>query len=141
MAHPVHRSEKKREREKEQKVWACSKRSSFSQSACVIIILNVIVNVCRVVRMMPQLEPSLTIVILTPPEVLFILLELSITLPQRTFIIVQVSLMTIVIYDHHILIVQVDQWSLVVQDIFSAYTAAAKSWHLKKLFLRRFVIS
>ncbi len=42
--------------------------------------------------------------------------------------------MKIVIYDHHIFIVQVDQWSLVVQDIFSAYTAAAKSWCLLKLF-------
>ncbi len=68
--------EKEREREKEQKVRACSKHSSFSQSACVIIILNVIVNVCRVVRMMPQLEASLRVVILTAPEVLFIILEL-----------------------------------------------------------------
>jgi hypothetical protein len=65
--------ERERERKSRECGHALSVPHSVSQSACVII---VIVNVCRVVRMMPQLEVSLTIVILTAPEVPFLLLEL-----------------------------------------------------------------
>jgi hypothetical protein len=85
--------------------------------------------------MMPQLEASLRVVILTAPSSGgAIYAPRVVNHAPREHFIVQVSLMTIVIYDHHIFIVQVDQWSLVVQDIFSAYTAAAKSWCLLKLF-------
>jgi hypothetical protein len=58
----------------------------------------------RVVRMTSKHGASITIVILATLEVSFKLLELSIMLLE-TFI-VQASLMMIVIYDHHIFIVQ-----------------------------------
>ncbi len=55
----------------------------------------------KVIRMMPQLGASLTIVILMNLELSFMLPESSFT--RFTF---QVSLMTIVIYNHHIFIIQ-----------------------------------
>jgi len=64
-----------------------------------------------VIRMAPQLGASLIIIIPTTREVLFMPLELSIMLLEN--IIVQASLMMIIIYDSHILIVEATSVSVV----------------------------